>query len=485
MSNDHINYTYIRPNQLDSTILYEENETENKSSSNPSINPENRAGQMLSTQPPSIDFKLSVKIDISSGKCVLHADKLPNQSNVRSPFMNSPVSGGGFISPELMKNFVGTGNFSPNISSNYHDSDSRKTTFIFPAIGVQTFYESINKKILDKLTKKANLYAMIKLESFAMPTSIHGFNSRDLYMSRDMVLSPALLDFIEQTLEPFDLKSSINTPDGAKAKIHKSESLDEHSLKKKTIENNYFPVDVVVFVSMKPSAIRFTCMPQSTMECLLKLPSVEMVVSTSRIDSQTQTKLENILKSEKPEISDEFFLSNSLSASYNDGGLNLTCSLSDFSLKFYNRLAIRNTIDRFYYNDTHSAVFEEKDSLSVRVAYIKVNISRNKRIASKSNQTFAFNANSGQNEVKLSILADVGSTSFIYDMRNIKEVFVFPKIWYRRSFARRIIFGDEISTNNVPMGHESFPSSKNKDDLSVEETPNSKIIKRRNKNINI
>lgn len=473
----------MRPNNLNSSILYEENENENMSStSNPNITPENRAAQLLASQAPSIDFKLSVKIDISSGKCVLHADKPPNQPNARSAYMNSPVSGG-YFSPELMKGFAGNANFTPNISSTYHDPESRKTTFIFPAIGVQTFYESTNKKKMEKLTKKASLYAMIKIESFAMPTSVQGFNSRELYMSRDMVLSPALLDFIEQTLEPFDLKSSINTPEGTKAKIPKSESLDENSIKNKINENkepNYFPVDVVVFVSMKPSAIRFTCVPQSTMECLLKLPSVEMVVSTSRVDSQTQTKLENILKSEEP---NEFFLSNSLSATYNDGGLNLTCSLSDFSLKFYNRLAIRNTIDpRFYYNDAHSTVFEEKDSLSVRVAYIKVNISRNKRAVSKflPNQAYMSNSSSGQNEVKLSILADVGSTSFIYDMRNIKEVFVFPKIWYRRSFARRIIFGDEISTSTVPMAHDSFRTSQTNVDTSAPANNNSRIIKRRN-----
>lgn len=41
----------------------------------------------------------------------------------------------------------------------------------------------------------------------------------------------------------------------------------------------------------------------------------------------------------------------------NEGGLNLTCSLSDFSLKFYNRLAIRNPFDaKFFYNE-HSSIF--------------------------------------------------------------------------------------------------------------------------------
>jgi hypothetical protein len=44
------------------------------------------------------------------------------------------------------------------------------------------------------------------------------------------------------------------------------------------------------------------------------------------------------------------------------------------------------------------------------------------------------------------VIADIGNTSFVYDMRNIKEVFVFPKIWYRRSLARRLILGEETTT---------------------------------------
>lgn len=96
---------------------------------------------------------------------------------------------------------------------------------------------------------------------------------------------------------------------------------------------------------------------------------------------------------------------------------------------------------------------EDKDSLSVRVAYIKVNISRTRRILTKmlaahyaEYPEFAAGNKSSLNDVKLSVIADIGNTSFVYDMRNIKEVFVFPKIWYRRSLARRLILGEESTT---------------------------------------
>ena len=127
---------------------------------------------------------------------------------------------------------------------------------------------------------------------------------------------------------------------------------------------------------------------------------------------------------------------------------------------------------------------EEKDSLSVRVAFVKVNIARTRRVfarmpsmmggesssnvappgATNSTALIALNgvaidddmsnfgrttANSNSfNDVKLSVIADIGTTSFVYDMRNIKEVFVFPKIWYRRSLARRVFLGEETVIND-------------------------------------
>ncbi len=68
------------------------------------------------------------------------------------------------------------------------------------------------------------------------------------------------------------------------------------------------------------------------------------------------------------------------------------------------------------------------------------------------------------NDVKLSILADIGKSSFTYDMRNIKEVFVFPKIWYRRSLVRRVFLGDDSQTantnnmDNTMNNNSSYPS---------------------------
>ena len=79
------------------------------------------------------------------------------------------------------------------------EQDMKNTNFIFPAIRVKAFYESTHQKTEEnkRLSKKANLYAMIKIESFVMPTSFTSHMiHRDFFSSRDMIISP---------LEPFTL----------------------------------------------------------------------------------------------------------------------------------------------------------------------------------------------------------------------------------------------------------------------------------------
>ena len=77
----------------------------------------------------------------------------------------------------------------------------------------------------------------------------------------------------------------------------------------------------------------------------------------------------------------------------------------------------------------HTGYADEKDSLSIKVSYIKVNISRSRKISTKPIMSSLFNQGVSfvedrvaNNEVKLSVLADIGSSSFVYDMHNIKEV---------------------------------------------------------------
>lgn len=43
-----------------------------------------------------------------------------------------------------------------------------------------------------------------------------------------------------------------------------------------------FPVDVIVYFHMQPSTFRFSCLPVSRVECMLQLPSVDIVFSSKR-----------------------------------------------------------------------------------------------------------------------------------------------------------------------------------------------------------
>lgn len=117
---------------------------------------------------------------------------------------------------------------------------------------------------------------------------------------------------------------------------------------------------------------------------------------------------------------------------------------------------------------------ERKDSLSVQVEFVKVNISRSRRV----NPVFSDLKNQGptknvdvpggafvnvsskchhlhsqysesksyfNSQLSVSAVIDIGSASFKYDMRRLTEILAFPKAWYRKKIARRIFLGDQSS----------------------------------------
>jgi hypothetical protein len=220
----------------------------------------------------------------------------------------------------------------------YQQQNSNKiTNFIFPAIRVKAYYESTHCEVNKRLFKKGNLYSTIKLESFVLPQTY--MLQSDYFKTKDMCIGPQLLDFLEHTLEPFGLgnkTTNIKTDlrqdgrletdenenesdedgyidyddlvEGEEDDIFESSEHHHHhhhhnqrfngqqkkdtsiavgssSVSKTNQTQVYFPVDVIVIISMLPSSIRFTCAPQSTMECLLKLPTIELVFSTKSLSS--------------------------------------------------------------------------------------------------------------------------------------------------------------------------------------------------------
>jgi len=47
-----------------------------------------------------------------------------------------------------------------------------------------------------------------------------------------------------------------------------------------------FPVDVMVYFHMEPSTFRFSCLPASRVECMLQLPSLDIVFSSKRAEEE-------------------------------------------------------------------------------------------------------------------------------------------------------------------------------------------------------
>ena len=43
-----------------------------------------------------------------------------------------------------------------------------------------------------------------------------------------------------------------------------------------------FPVDIIIYVQVQAIEMRFTCMPTSLVQCLLHLPSLDLVFSSKK-----------------------------------------------------------------------------------------------------------------------------------------------------------------------------------------------------------
>ncbi|XP_023221550.1 uncharacterized protein KIAA1109-like [Centruroides sculpturatus] len=114
---------------------------------------------------------------------------------------------------------------------------------------------------------------------------------------------------------------------------------------------------------------------------------------------------------------------------------------------------------------------ERKDSLSLQVEFVKVNISRSRKInlshiegnvSQKPNRS----GDSGGAVIRFSAICDIGSASFKYDMRRLTEILAFPKAWYRRSIARRMFLGDQSTSALYSDQEDSVETSSSSGTLS-------------------
>lgn len=76
---------------------------------------------------------------------------------------------------------------------------------------------------------------------------------------------------------------------------------------------------------------------------------------------------------------------------------------------------------------------DRKDSLSLQVEFVKINISRSRK---------AIMSESLKQSISFSAQCHIGTATFKYDVRRLDEILAFPRAWYRKSIWKKIFIGE-------------------------------------------
>ncbi|KAL0113128.1 hypothetical protein PUN28_012379 [Cardiocondyla obscurior] len=404
------------------------------------------------TQEPNIDFELDVKVLINSGKCVLHTKDLGKEDEIKLMSRmkkERSCSGGTFEfqpgSPSSSRKHLNSKE-KPSTTSTSRLKYLQHTVplvdltiFHIPGLDVKVHYESktlpeeslsprvsaennllnpITMTMLRKSsTKKASLFAWMTLQSIPEET----------------IISPHILEFLEQTLEPIPSKnnfqSNVQTNPGFLL-----ENTENTSWAATAANSNYvyasFPVDVIVYFHMQPSTFRFSCLPVSRVECMLQLPSLDIVFSSKRAEEELIEFREAKSQTSNKEIGGSAI-----------GGLSVTGCLADFSVYIFHPYGGGKKTGLKEAQWSPLSDSERKDSLSINVEFVKFHLSRSRKLNFQNEQLKKL-SDTSRAVIRFSTIIDVGSASFKYDMRRLTEILAFPKAWYRRSIVRRLFLGD-------------------------------------------
>ncbi|XP_058048404.1 bridge-like lipid transfer protein family member 1 isoform X8 [Ahaetulla prasina] len=499
--------------------------------------PANRSVTGTTTE-RNIDFELDVRVEIDCGKCVLHPTTLQQEHDdislrrtydrsSRSLDQDSPSKKRKFQTNYASTTHLLAGKKVP-ASLQTKSTDVETTVFYIPGVDVKLHYNSKMLKtespntsrgssLQRTFSKESKLYNMkdvipptrIKAKTLLTPQpppipsakgkGSGGIKTAKLYawvalqsLPEEMVISPCLLDFLEKALETIPITpiernyTAISSQDEDIGQFDMQDPLEESTaslVSSSTSAYSSFPVDVVVYVRVQPSQIKFSCLPVSRVECMLKLPSLDLVFSSNRGELETlgstcptENSLQSGSKMPVKTISPGSSLglgspfgrtrhsssqSDLTGSSSSSSGLSFTACMSDFSLYVFHPYGAgkqkttvaglssgTGTID-----EEPSSVTGRKDSLSINLEFVKVSLSRIRRSGGATffeNLSASKSANKMETTlINISAVCDIGSASFKYDMRRLSEILAFPRAWYRRSIARRLFLGDQ--TINMPV----------------------------------
>ncbi|XP_055681343.1 bridge-like lipid transfer protein family member 1 isoform X2 [Lutzomyia longipalpis] len=374
-------------------------------------------------QDPNVDFELDIKVLVNSGKCVLYT-KEPDD-RITSTLLTGArhhkrerSTGTDWGSPVPPRRNKDKSRLRYNAN---HTLLTELTIFHIPGLDVKLNYQS--KTIPDDSSprlsttesfssgrrlgsKRASLFAWMTLQSIPEET----------------IISPHILEFLEQTLEPIP-KTSLVAP---------SNPVNIDLLQGNYVAYASFPVDVIVYFHMQPSTFRFSCLPVSRVECMLQLPSLDIVFSSKRQESGPEHEAKTT----------------------SGGGLSVTGCLADFNVYIFHPYGGKKSgIKEAQFSPLADS--ERKDSLSINVEFVKFHLTRSRTVNYESLTT----KKSDQRAViRFSTIVDIGSASFKYDMRRLTEILAFPKAWYRHSIVRRLFLGD-LSVQQTSTGDLDFTPS--------------------------
>ncbi|CAH1268426.1 KIAA1109 [Branchiostoma lanceolatum] len=536
---------------MDPSISSLDRGTPPRSNQSPPRSQSPQQGKSLTPQPSvveqNIEFELDVKVEIDSGKCVLHPqsssleDDMNGSSSTRPGGKNRKMgmmyqTSALDITPATSKKHQMktqmSGNLASGNKSRLGHAGSEVTIFYLPAVDVKAHYNSKThrqdspgpgnskddgsmqdptdgKKRAPTGMKRASLYAMLALQSLPQET----------------VVSPCLLDFLEQTLDV--LPASPTDPRLADMTASARTAMDsmfplDLDTSSTSLGTSYgssytsFPVDVIVCVRVQPSIIRFNCLPLSRVECLLQVPLLDLVFSSMTAGFEIrEDETESTSKTQPPLLKRKSSLRHvtfqrprgwsNLSCNSTDsdhqeagvagrGGLNFTAGMSDFSLFIFHPYGGQQKkhagmgtpmegVPTDSPLDAGPSATGRKDSLSLNVEFIKVNLSRSKRAAPTADPGLHTSGSMSSGRLRdlmstppvqqsqdpanvhidISAVCDVGSASFKYDMRRLNEILAFPRAWYRRSIMRRLFLGDQMATkkaqSQAPTPNQTFSTS--------------------------
>ena len=468
------------------------------SSSTSTIKPSNNATMTGASTEQNVDFEFHIKVEINRGECVLHTEDQDSNVGSRQPKMRKDRSFSGNVfeqsggspsmsrksrhgGPELSNRLRDSANY--RYPSTAHGQLPDETIFFIPGLDVRAHYVSkreIEETISFDTSARSGIHGKSRVDasrsanaSWLSSTRKMGNKKATLSawmtlqsIPEETLITPHILEFLERALEPIPTfsASSNTTPDANTATIMSSATKDledeggindgissasDSQVGQLPAVYGQFPVDVIVYFHMEGSTFRFSCAPVSRVECMLRLPSLDLVFSSKRADgyvndefavkdicsnnSTSETKKEDIMTSNNmgkvvpgkmdATNDDSPGAKSSHSSSLNDtfeegiqtssvtGGLSVTGCLNDFDLCVFHPYGFRkkeNAGDNVFSPLTSE---ERKDSLSVSVAFVKFHLSRSRKVNYEEGNGNKSSNDSGTN----------ASTQYIFNKSSAKE----------------------------------------------------------------